>query len=389
MTRYAGQDGVATIGLSLGPERLLPFPGTPGLYMRLDDDLRKTVVFFGFDDNTPGKGGIRCVGTGFLVGHDTCGYLVTAKHLAQGLGENPFLVRVNKKGGGSINLPANSGEPNIRWYEHPDPNVDVAVMPVTLAEGSEFDALYLDTETAFANDYLMKAGDLGVGDLTYTVGLFRLMSGTRRNLPIVHSGIIAMMPGDERIPVKDWRPPNATIFVEGYLVETGALEGLSGSPVFVRPTKEFSTLPAGFIPDPRFADPRRANALAPSFAIGLLGLWQGSWDAPPDDVLAAQAGRGVRVPVGMGIVVPAQKIIETLDLEELREMRQRVKTERDRLAAGTAASLDSAIPLATTAVSRAEPPETATNPEENPAHREDFTALIGVASKPKPKGDRT
>ena len=74
--------------------------------MRLDDDLRKTVVFFGLEDDTPGKGGISCVGTGFLLGYDTCGYLVTAKHLAQGLGDNPFLVRVNTKDGNSVNLPA-------------------------------------------------------------------------------------------------------------------------------------------------------------------------------------------------------------------------------------------------------------------------------------------
>ena len=30
--------------------------------------------------------------------------------------------------------------------------------------------------------------------------------------------------------------------------------------------------------------------------VKLLGLWQGSWDAPPDEVLAAQTGDDIRVP---------------------------------------------------------------------------------------------
>jgi hypothetical protein len=279
--------------------------------MRLDDDLRKTVVFFGLEDDTPGKGGINCVGTGFLLNYDTCGYLITAKHLAHGLGDSPFLLRINKKDGTSFTFPANTSFGSshtdvIKWYEHPARDVDVAAIPLTLPDYTKFDILYLPAETTLVDDNAIENGAVGVGDLTYTVGLFRLLSGQSRNLPIVHSGSIALMPSvDELIPVRDWRPPQRTIFVEGYLVETGSLEGLSGSPVFMHPTVSFSTLPGNLLPDPRFSDPRRADALAPSVQIGLLGLWQGSWDAPPDEVLAVQAGRGARVPVGNGSCDPS------------------------------------------------------------------------------------
>src|SRR5437764_14482248 len=112
----------------------------------------------------------------------------------------------------------------------------------------------------------VKSQRVGIGDLTYTVGLFRLLSGNKRNLPIVHSGIVSMMPSDERIPVRDWRPPHGRIFVEGYLVETGSLEGLSGSPVFMHPTITVSALPPHFLPDPRASDPTRMHALDPSTA---------------------------------------------------------------------------------------------------------------------------
>ena len=380
MPRIAGQAGATAITLSLGPERLCPLPGAPGFHMRLDDDLRKTVVFFGVEDDTPGKGGINCVGTGFLLSYDTCGYLVTAKHLAHGLGDNPFLIRMNKKDGSSANLPAD----NVRWYEHPDLNVDVAAIPFTMPNYTLLDVLYLPAEAVLADDNAINSNMVGVGDLTYTVGLFRLLSGQRRNLPIVHSGIVAMMPGDERIPVRDWRPPYGKIFVEGYLVETGALAGLSGSPVFMHPTTNFSTLPANFLPDPRFSDPGRARALAPSVQIGLLGLWQSSWDAPPDEVLAVQAGGGVRVPVGMGIVVPAQKIIETLEQEELKAMRGRIKIMREKIAAETAASPDSAMPLATTidATLESEP----STMEGDEQHKERFTATLTSAAQKRPRG---
>jgi hypothetical protein len=350
MPRIAGISGATAIGPSLGPAK------SPGFSMRIDDDLKKTVLFFGLEDNTPGKGGINCVGTGFLLGYDggNGAYLVTAKHLAHGLGGNPFLVRVNTKDGGSENIPVD----NIRWYEHPDPNVDVAVLPLHLGMNSNYDALYLP-QLMLASDGLVyheTIKTVGVGDLTFTIGLFRLMSGERRNLPIVHSGSIAMMPRDELIPVRDWRPPGKRIFVEGYLVETNALEGLSGSPVFMRPTASFSWLPANIVPDPRILPPM-TRALAAREDIKLLGLWQASWDAPPDEVMV---GRGVRVPVGMGIVVPAQKIIDTLEQEELVEMRNDSKARRE--AEAPAATPDAAIPM-TGGSSALE-----TGLDENPAH---------------------
>src|SRR5438105_490758 len=69
-------------------------------------------------------------------------------------------------------------------------------------------------------------------------------------------------------------------------------------------------------------------ALSPRANVRLLGLWQSSWDAPPDEVMAIQSGQGVRVPVGMGVVVPAQKIEETLI--QLKDFRDMIKAKRER-----------------------------------------------------------
>ena len=118
------------------------------------------------------------------------------------------------------------------------------------------------------------------------------MAGERRNLPVVHFGSIALLPGDERIPVRDWERPweNCTRKIEGYLVESHSIQGLSGSPVFARAHVEFSELPT--------TDGDKVDVLLPSKNLGLLGVWQRAWDAPPDEVHAKFVGQNIRVPIG-------------------------------------------------------------------------------------------
>jgi hypothetical protein len=354
----------------LGPERRQYLPECPGFYVRIADDLRKTVVFFGFEDITPGKGGINCVGTGFLVQYDGLGHLVTAKHLAKQLGNDPFLIRINKHDGTSENLHADGA----KWAEHPDPLVDVAAIPFNISQSRGHQAIYLPSSMMLTNEALA-TDPIHVGDLTYTIGLFRYMSGERRNLPVVHFGSIALMPSDEKIPIRDWRDPDGKriIKVEGYLVETQAMPGLSGSPVFARATVSMSRIPPQVLVDPRFPMTEAMFALSPRADVRLLGMWQSSWDAPPDEVMAIQAGKAVRVPVGMGIVVSAQRIEETL--LQLKDFQDMVKTKR----AEEAATPDSAISLV-----RSVPGDNdAALPSDdaNPHHREDFNRLLNAAAR--------
>ena len=109
-----------------------------------------------------------------------------------------------------------------------------------------------------------------------------------------------MMPDpDDLIPVK--HPPKP---VEGYLVEAQTLSGLSGSPVYVRRSiKVAATEVTGVEP------------LAYG-AVFLLGMWIAAWDIN-------------EVSVGMGVVVPADKILETLNHDDLREMRSANKAAKE------------------------------------------------------------
>ena len=366
------------VQLTLGPERRRPLPGCPGFYVRIDDDLRKCVVFLGFAAGAE-KGGIDCIGTGFLLSYDGFGYLITARHLAERVGGDPFLLRLNKRDGTSENAHVDGAE----WAFHPHSDVDIAVVPFNIPAASPYDLLYLPYELVLDADGLARR-PIGIGDLTYTIGLFKLLHGKRQNLPVLHFGVISLMPQDfETIPIKNWRDNGPDILqVQGYLVEAQSLRGLSGSPVFVRPTRVVSTAPPGSIPTgPTFEAAIGAmsemQALAPNQRVFLLGLWQGAWDAPPDEILAAQSGKEDRVPVGMGIVLPAQRIKETLDIDGLRTMREKAKAKRNLQ---TAATPDSAVSSQVSSVS-------AQAGDANPNHLKDFTRLVDVAARKRPQGD--
>ena len=293
---------------TLGPRIRRPVLGAPGFYVRIDDDVRKTVVFFGVPDDSPGKGGISCFGTAFLLEYDGVGYLVTARHLTDELEDSPFVVRVNTSNGTSQNLYVDPCETGQLWHYHEDETVDIAVMEnPAIGSRHAHDQLYLTDKLIVGLDTI-QSHHVGIGDLIYVVGLFRLLHGTRRNLPIVHSGNIALLLEDEKIPVRDWRERSdiKTFEIDAYIVEAHGIQGLSGSPVFVRPSMGIRDMPL---------DDGPMRARVAQLDLALLGVWQGSWDAPPDEVMAVEKGRGIRVPVGLGVVTPAAKIKEILDSE--------------------------------------------------------------------------
>jgi hypothetical protein len=190
-----------------------------------------------------------------------------------------------------------------------------------------FDVLQMH-EGMIASEPLLRQWGIGPGEMCYVVGLFRLMAGEKRNLPIVHMGNIAAMSGDEAIPVQDWLAAESTSAirrVNGYLVEVSNLKGLSGSPVLVRPDVVLG--------DHKVMEKHSVRAYTSS--VFLLGVWQSSWDAKPDEVVAVEKGNPIRVPVGMGVVVPVAKLMEILDSEPVTREREQFMLEFDaKVAAG-------------------------------------------------------
>ena len=339
----------------LGAEIFEPSRAFPEVAVRVSSDLGKTVFFFGLPDGEPNGQGIKCIGTGFFIGYEDCRYFATVKHIAIPLAEIPFLIRINKLNGESGNIRVDG---DIRWFGHPDPDVDLVIVPFDYDLRKEgFDVRYL------AGLENLPDAKFECGDFSYTVGLFQLLAGKRRNLPVVHSGNIALLPSDEKIPVKDWEKEGAIRQIQGYLVQSESIQGLSGAPVFARSNIELIDAPIG--------GGKTAPVLWPRKDIGILGVWQGAWDAKADAARAASLGAELRVPVGMGIVVPIKRLWEILEMPELKKHRAEIKEKRE---VKKAASLDSVF-------------IDGSSTDDNPNHREDFTRLVGAASQKQQQDD--
>ncbi|MBI4611961.1 MAG: hypothetical protein HY726_23470 [Candidatus Rokubacteria bacterium] len=269
--------------------------------MVFPDEIRKCVVFLGcrFSD------GIKPVGTGFFLGTPLAEFperslwdLVTAKHVIQGIRkrsvDQKVYIRLNLKAGGTAVIESLI----TQWDFHPTPSVDVAVVPCTPPE--EFDVKAYDIRASAIPDVIARNA-IGIGDEVFFPGLFINYFGAERNIPIARIGNIAAMPEE---PVQTQMGP-----MEAYLVEARSIGGLSGSPVFVH-----LGLARAFGGEVLFAK----NVAGSGGIFYLLGLMHGHYDVtlPVQSEADADALRNEAINMGIAIVVPVTKIIETVNQPE-------------------------------------------------------------------------
>jgi hypothetical protein len=180
------------------------------------------------------------------------------------------------------------------WRYHPDPVVDVAVIPWPFLP--EYDTLYYPSEWCLTPALAEKQG-VGIGNEVFLAGLYRQHAGRVRNVPIIRVGNVAAMPEE---PVNTRRGS-----MEAYLVEIRSIAGISGSPVFVS-LLEATGASATFHPE--------AQKM-----FFLLGLMHGRWDirqlAP---VMFEIDSDYLKQPLnsGIGVIVPATRILEVINSEE-------------------------------------------------------------------------
>jgi hypothetical protein len=265
-------------------------------------------------------------------------------------------VRMNIKDGGSEVVPF----VDAHWWSHPDLDnlTDVAVTPWSYQK-AYFDhfplPLYGSVVAASQTGHLKRRGAV-LGQEIAIIGLFRHHRGLQRNEPIVRIGNIAAMP-DERV----WT--SYCGFTEAYLIEANSIGGLSGSPVFVNLTDSPpKTMNIANLTYTEF------NQTSVDFGkYILLGLMHGHWDLPNiTDSATEDSGGRESINTGVGVVIPIQKIIETLYHPELVEMRKKLD-DKERHETGAKPDLDD----------ESSPPATG----ENPKHREDFMRLVGAAAR--------
>jgi hypothetical protein len=278
--------------------------------MRVPDGFLKSVGFIGevIHTDTAGDDFDPC-GTGFFVSvpssvRPEASYflLVTAKHVVIDLQGRPMGCLVNNRSGGVASLPIASEH----WYFHPsDPTADVAVMPFELTPN--LDIVSVATKH-FINLDVMAHEKMGIGDEVFALGLFTYAAGRKRNMPIVRHGNLAMIP-EEQIQIDAG-------FADAYLIEARSIGGMSGSPVFIRKTVSLKGLD-------KFD--REVDLSGVSSDFRLLGLLHGHWDIKESEInkptFAHDHQRGVNL--GIAVVVPAHKIMETINHPDLIAARER------------------------------------------------------------------
>jgi hypothetical protein len=282
--------------------------------MLVPERVRKCVSFLGIKEGDQ----FRPRATAFAVVIDEeqyrWHYIVTAEHVVArscSLGHDLWL-RINMGGA----EPAEIKIDPPSWYFHPnsaEAATDVAVCPISFDHSAEIDPVPIyGPRSVAATRAVINDVRIGVGDEVIVAGLFRSHYGQERNIPIIRVGNVAMLDGD---PVKT---KNGN-YVDAYLIEARSIGGLSGSPAFVH------------LPAIRTIDGKtRLSREKPFYEVYLLGLMHGHFDVEDlnlDVVLddAKDASSGIHS--GIGVVIPVEKIIDTVMQLKLVEARRKIVRE--------------------------------------------------------------
>lgn len=282
--------------------------------MLVKKEILECVAFILYKDKS---GTPHYMGTAFFLGeyvkdiNKTFIYIVTAKHVIVGIkskeNDGKIYLRMNLKSGGTKLAALNLDD----WEFHEDdPFADAAVF---FGHPSLDEAEFQCFPThSLANDQILENEEIGIGDETCLTGLFINHFGRDRNLPILRTGNIAMMPAE---PVQA-RLGDKTVPMEAYLIECRSIGGLSGSPVFAHlgPFRRKHN-----VPHPR------------TDVFYLLGLAQGHWDQPfykGKDAVINDINETLEeeaVNKGVAIVTPIKKVIEIMKQEKISTIRKKAE----------------------------------------------------------------
>jgi hypothetical protein len=327
--------------------------------MNISDKALKAVAFIGVKKSGRFWPRATCFFVQQLEDQFWFRHLVTAEHVISGLlaKNHDLWLRVNTEAGGVAEIKL---DPSFFYY-HPEAETkptDVAVCPIQSIDLPEnvgnLDVTFMQMgggEGSFLPSENFRKSHMGRGGQIAAIGLFRSHAGKNRNIPIVRAGHIAALPGE---PV--WTDHG---YMEAYLIELQSIAGLSGSPVMAVPDLGFEI--------GKFVTGGRKDMVK---GLALIGLIQGHFDIPNlnEDVVTDDSAQKNSVHTGIGVMIPVEKIVETLNQPDLIAMRKRIVDEMKKSGATSdvISDGDETIPPAS---------------DENPKHREDFMRLANAAAR--------
>ena len=268
-------------------------------------------VFYLYPTRKAAENGEQLGGTGFFVGirlekDPSMGvlYAVTNRHCILTSGSE-VVLRLNTLDGGLDYVTTEAKN----WKQHPH-LYDVAVYPLGLKANYEYN--FIPVDSFFLKKETVDANLIFPGDDVFMIGRFITQEGKQQNQPTVRFGNISRMNGETIVDKYGIRQ-------DTFLVEMKSLPGYSGSPVFVYINPTIARPPNFLVP------------VGGSYSQGRYGPWLlgvdwchtitsvpvlgGSGDAKE------KTGQYVEVNTGMAGVIPAWRLLEILESEELKIMR--------------------------------------------------------------------
>ena len=285
---------------------------------RVPDSVLNVVFFVYPPDEKAARAGRPVGGCGFIVTVESTvtGYRyvygVTNWHVAIAAGNS--YVRVNRKDGQPPDIfPFDSSE----WTAHPD-GFDIAVIPLPLnPDVHDVSALPLEEFATHANSF-----NKGLGDDVFMAGRFVDHDGGATNVPSLRFGNIAVMP-----TAMEQRKGK---FCESYVIDLHSRTGYSGSPVFIFRTPGTDL------------DYAKKNGGIFDSGPGFLHLLGIHWSQFADRLAVYKdpdVDKGIKKPpIGwaenysaMTCVVPAERIVELLNMPKFKKQRAEGDVEIARI----------------------------------------------------------
>jgi len=255
------------------------------------------------------------IGTGFAVGYSVpdkanqfVPLIVTAKHV---IGDHEKVVGRFSAQEGTVPVTVEYDLASLRragdYWEHPDSGVDIVVFRTPHFKDARYEVVPFDLVASKAD---FQKEQIQTTDRVVLPGLLVNFMGFTRNFPIVRNGTIAMI-ADEPIPMV-YTVGSQTIKTrqEVILIDSTAVPGQSGSPVFLWPGHR--------VVDGAF----KLGGIKPL----ILGVLHGFYPAQPREVLAipSQARQVYSENSSVAIAFPSWRLREIIESDRVKNRLQKV-----------------------------------------------------------------
>lgn len=263
------------------------------------------------------------IGTAFIVGYPVPGHadqyapmVVTARHV---IGDHKVVLgRFNTQDGSStaaVTYDIEAMRAAGDYWEHADDGVDIAVFRTQHFATTAFELFPFDL-IASKEDFTRQ--QIQATDRVIYPSLLVNFMGQARNYPITRSGSIALIP-DEPVPIQ-YRSGARTVqtYQEVVLLDSTAVAGHSGSPVFLSPAV------------PRLVNGRFDEDGSEPLLLGILhGFYQTPQQVPAVMRFSSRAvqAQGFAENSDVAIAFPSWRLLEILESEAVRA---RIQTLADR-----------------------------------------------------------